>query len=145
MKYHRQERSHSGLVQQFTKLPFGAIRPRVRISPSPLSPAEAQGAKEGFARVSADTVRHRNMYYVYVLHCVNNKPYVGCTYDLRERIERHKNGNVPATESLLPIALVAYFAFSNKYTAFNFERYLKSGSVRAFMKRHLYLDSSDSA
>ncbi len=76
---------------------------------------------------------------------MNNKPYVGCTNDLRERIERHKNGNVPATESLLPIAPVAYFAFSNKYTAFNFEKYLKSGSGRAFMKKHFDMGAPDSS
>ena len=43
---------------------------------------------------------------------------------------------MPATTSMLPVKLVAYFAFSNKYTAFSFEKYLKSGSGRAFIKKH---------
>lgn len=76
------------------------------------------------------------MYYVYVLKCNNNKPYIGCTDNLKERITRHNKGYVPATKSLLPVILISYFAFSNKYTAFNFEKYLKSGSGRAFMKKH---------
>lgn len=76
------------------------------------------------------------MYYVYILRCINNKPYTGCTDNLKERIERHENGYVPATKPLLPITLISYFAFSNKYTAFNFEKYLKSGSGRAFIKKH---------
>jgi putative endonuclease len=56
-------------------------------------------------------------YYVYVLICNNRKPYVGCTNNLKERIERHNKGYVSATKSLLPVKLVSYFVFSNKYTA----------------------------
>ncbi|MCX6816599.1 MAG: GIY-YIG nuclease family protein [Candidatus Beckwithbacteria bacterium] len=76
------------------------------------------------------------MYYVYILLCFDGEPYTGCTDNLKERIERHKKGYVPATKDRLPIKLISYFAFSNKYTAFNFEKYLKSGSGRAFMKKH---------
>lgn len=68
--------------------------------------------------------------------CSDSKTYIGCTDDLRDRIDRHQKGQVPATESRLPIKLISYFAFSNKYTAFNFEKYLKSGSGRAFLKKH---------
>jgi putative endonuclease len=76
-------------------------------------------------------------WYVYILQCSNNQPYTGCTDNLKERLERHEKGHVPATKQLLPVKLVSYFAFSNKYTAFNFEKYLKSGSGRAFFKKHL--------
>lgn len=77
-----------------------------------------------------------NMNYVYILSC-NNGFYVGCTDDLKERIERHSKGQVPATKDRLPIKLISYFVFQNKYIAYNFEKYLKSGSGRAFIKRHL--------
>ena len=76
--------------------------------------------------------------YVYILKCSNGKPYIGCTDNLKERIERHDKGYVSATKPLLPITLISYFAFSNKYIAFNFEKYLKSGSGRAFMKKHFF-------
>lgn len=76
-------------------------------------------------------------WYVYILLCHDNKPYIGCTDDLKNRINRHQKGQVPATKDRLPIKLISYFAFNNKYTAFNFEKYLKSGSGRAFLKRHL--------
>lgn len=79
------------------------------------------------------------MYYVYVLRCSNNKPYVGCTDNLEERLARHKKGYVPATKPLLPINLMTYIVFKDKYTAFNFEKYLKSGSGRAFMKKHKFV------
>lgn len=69
--------------------------------------------------------------------CSNNKTYVGCTSDLRDRIQRHHNGQVPATKDRLPVLLLCYFAFKDKYKAFNFEKYLESGSGRAFLKKRL--------
>ncbi|KKQ36558.1 MAG: excinuclease ABC C subunit domain-containing protein, partial [Candidatus Levybacteria bacterium GW2011_GWC2_37_7] len=74
--------------------------------------------------------------YVYILKCSDGKPYTGCTDDLKDRVVRHQKGFVPATKGLRPLKLINYFAFSNKYTAFNFEKYLKSGSGRAFIKKH---------
>lgn len=68
--------------------------------------------------------------------CSDNKTYIGCTDDLKDRIDCHQKGNVPATKDRLPIKLISYFAFSDKYIAFNFEKYLKSGSGRAFLKKH---------
>jgi len=76
------------------------------------------------------------MYYVYILKCKEGF-YIGCSNNLKDRIERHSKGQVFATKDRLPVKLKAYFAFENKYTAFNFEKYLKSGSGRAFLKRHL--------
>ena len=76
------------------------------------------------------------MYSVYILRCSNNTHYVGCTNDLKDRIERHTKGQVIATKNRLPIHLIAYTAFADKYTAYNFEKYLKSGSGRAFLKKH---------
>ena len=77
------------------------------------------------------------MYYVYILQCSNDSWYTGCTQNLRLRLTRHEKGHVPSTRKNLPVKLHAYVAISNKYTAFNFERYLKSGSGRAFLKKHL--------
>ncbi len=75
-------------------------------------------------------------YTVYILKCVDGKPYTGYTENLEERLERHDNGYVPATENRLPIELIAYINFSDKYKAFEFEKYLKSGSGRAFLSKH---------
>ena len=76
------------------------------------------------------------MYYVYSLKCCNGY-YVGCTENLKERLKRHQDGNVSATAKKLPIELDFYFAINNKYKAFEFEKYLKSGSGRSFMNKHL--------
>jgi putative endonuclease len=78
------------------------------------------------------------MQYVYILLCNNGHTYVGCTKDLRERFNRHNNGFVPATKSYLPVKLLFYCAFTDKVKAFQFEKYLKSGSGRAFMNKRLY-------
>ncbi len=77
------------------------------------------------------------MYFVYILKCADNKPYTGCTDNLEERLERHMSGYVPATENRRPIQLVAHIVFNDKYKAFDFEKYLKSGSGRAFLNKHL--------
>ena len=76
------------------------------------------------------------MYYIYSLKCCEGY-YTGCTKDLKERLKKHQSGNVPATAKKLPIELDFYFAINNKYKAFEFEKYLKSGSGRAFINKHL--------
>ena len=76
------------------------------------------------------------MHYVYSLKCKDGY-YVGCTNDLKERLVRHQKGNVPATADRLPVSLDFYLAINDKYLAFNFEKYLKSGSGRSFIKKHL--------
>ena len=50
-----------------------------------------------------------------MLNCKNNKPYTGCTNDLKGRIERHVKGYAIATKNIRPIQLNCYFAFQNKY------------------------------
>lgn len=76
------------------------------------------------------------MYYVYSLRCKDGY-YIGCTDDLKDRLKRHHIGQVPATAERLPVKLDFYFATQDKYKAFEFEKYLKSGSGRAFIKKHL--------
>jgi len=77
------------------------------------------------------------MFYVYILICNNKRLYTGCTSNLKERIKRHTKRQVSATKNFLPLKLITYFAFLDKYKAYQFEKYLKSGSGRAFMNKHL--------
>ncbi|MCR4328890.1 MAG: GIY-YIG nuclease family protein [Patescibacteria group bacterium] len=81
------------------------------------------------------------MYYVYTLKCVDKHLYTGCTENIEERFNRHNSGHVPATAGRLPVELITYTVFKNKYKAFEFEKYLKSGSGRAFMNKHLIDDN----
>jgi predicted GIY-YIG superfamily endonuclease len=77
------------------------------------------------------------MWFVYILKCADGHHYTGCSENIDERLNRHISGNVPATKGRLPVSLITYIAFSDKYKAFEFERYLKSGSGRAFISKHL--------
>ncbi len=75
--------------------------------------------------------------YVYILSCADKTYYTGCTSNLADRLNRHKHGWVPATKGRLPVNLEMYHVFADKYIAFSYEKYLKSGSGRAFLKRHI--------
>ena len=90
-------------------------------------------------RAIADTIRTHNkiFWYTYVLCLNNGKYYTGHTQDINERILRHANGMVPYTAPHRPVKLVFYCAFPDKYLAIAFEKYLKSGSGRAFMNKRL--------
>jgi predicted GIY-YIG superfamily endonuclease len=76
--------------------------------------------------------------YVYVLKTANDKPqfYVGLTSDVGARLAAHNMGRCPHTASRRPWRLHVLLEFSDEERAVRFERYLKSGSGRAFAKRH---------
>ncbi|MHC1703862.1 MAG: GIY-YIG nuclease family protein [Tenuifilaceae bacterium] len=74
---------------------------------------------------------------VYIFLCADNTHYTGCTSNINERIVRHNKGQVAYTKSRLPVKLIFYANFTSKYRAYEFEKYLKTGSGRAFAKKHL--------
>lgn len=78
------------------------------------------------------------MYFVYILRCNNGQIYTGCTSDLKERLARHKSGSVPATKPILPVKLIWYAGFGDKYKAFEFERDIESGSGKALVQKDLF-------
>ena len=77
------------------------------------------------------------MWVVYVLKCVDGTVYTGCTNNINDRLNRHNKGEVKYTSTRLPIIVVVTINFRDKYRAFNFETYLKSGSGKAFMNKRL--------
>ncbi len=76
-----------------------------------------------------------DFYYVYILKCADNSYYSGCTKDLVDRLDWHNRGSVPATKDRRPVELVTYIAFNDKYKAFEYEKYLKTGPGRAVMRK----------
>lgn len=76
------------------------------------------------------------MYYVYILKCADNRTYIGSTNNLKDRFLRHQCGHVSATKDRIPVKLVAYFAFQDEIVTRKFEQHLKTGSGRAFIKKH---------
>ena len=77
------------------------------------------------------------MWFVYILKCKNGDYYKGCTNDLDNRLAMHQQGKVQSTSENLPVELIIYIAFADKHKAFMFEKYLKSGSGRAFLNKRL--------
>ncbi|HRO03855.1 MAG TPA: GIY-YIG nuclease family protein [Terricaulis sp.] len=77
------------------------------------------------------------MKFVYVLEseAEGRHLYTGLTDDIEARLKKHNAGAVPHTGKFRPWRLRTYVAFSDKALAVAFERYLKSGSGRAFAKR----------
>ena len=76
------------------------------------------------------------MYYVYILRCSDQSLYVGYPSNYLKRMERHNNGEVKYTSDKRPLSVQTVIGVQDKYTALKLEKYLKSGSGRAFAKRH---------
>lgn len=62
--------------------------------------------------------------------------YVGLTNDLPARLEWHNHGPCGHTRSYRPWSVIVSLEFRTERAAVRFEGYLKSGSGRAFAKRH---------
>jgi len=77
------------------------------------------------------------MYCVYILLCNDGTFYTGCTQNLKGRFERHNKRYIDSTKDNLPVKLAFYCAFPDRYKAYEFEKYLKSGSGIAFRNKHL--------
>ena len=75
---------------------------------------------------------------VYVLKSQHEPPhfYIGVTGAAHDRLTDHNAGRCPHTVRYRPWSLHVTIEFAAERTALRFERYLKSGSGRAFAKRH---------
>ena len=76
--------------------------------------------------------------FVYILRSDTDpdRHYVGLTSDVERRLEWHNAGPSGVTVHHRPWSLVVSLKFTDAATAAHFERYLKTGSGRAFAKRH---------
>jgi predicted GIY-YIG superfamily endonuclease len=76
--------------------------------------------------------------FVYIIRSTLDptRYYVGLTSDVQRRLSVHNSGGSEHTAGLRPWDLVAAVEFTNESSAVAFEKYLKSGSGRAFAKRH---------
>lgn len=77
------------------------------------------------------------MWYVYILRCADDSFYTGCTGNLDNRIAAHCGGEVKFTSTRLPVKVETVIRFSDRLKAFQFEKYLKSGSGIAFRNKRL--------
>jgi predicted GIY-YIG superfamily endonuclease len=82
--------------------------------------------------------------YVYILQSLKapSRFYVGLTDDPDRRLKEHNWGESRHTNRFRPWQSVVTFWFAEDKTARRFERYLKSGSGREFVKRHFQSSSA---
>ena len=78
------------------------------------------------------------MHYVYVLQSIVDPDqfYTGLCADMTARLDAHNAGQSPHTSKYKPWRVLSFHAFSEREKAAAFERYLKSGSGRAFASKH---------
>ncbi len=79
------------------------------------------------------------MNYVYILQSIDHPDqfYTGLCTDVASRLQAHNAGQSSHTSKYKPWRLPSFHYFGQPQTAAAFERYLKSGSGRAFANRHL--------
>ena len=78
-------------------------------------------------------------HWVYILQSLDhpNQFYTGLCADTDARLAAHNAGQSPHTAKFKPWRLISSHYFANPTTAAAFERYLKSGSGRAFAAKRL--------
>ena len=80
------------------------------------------------------------MKYVYLIRSESHpqQSYIGITSELKKRLSAHNSGGSVHTSTFKPWKLVTYVTFSDTSKALEFERYLQTGSGRAFAKKRLW-------
>jgi putative endonuclease len=68
--------------------------------------------------------------------------YVGSTNDLKRRMEEHTKGWEVSTKWRLPVILEAYIAVKSEGTASRLEKYLKTSSGKATLRKRILPDEA---
>ncbi len=78
------------------------------------------------------------MWYVYILRSMKDTNfYVGSTDNIRRRLTEHNSGKVDSTKGRMPFSLEAYIGVKDQNKAIELERYFKTGSGRALLKKRI--------
>jgi predicted GIY-YIG superfamily endonuclease len=82
-------------------------------------------------------------WYVYFLKGVKTGYiYIGSTNDLKGRLFDHNSGLVQSTKSYKPFEIVAYVAVKSERKARELEKYFKTGSGKAILKKRILTDEA---
>jgi predicted GIY-YIG superfamily endonuclease len=79
------------------------------------------------------------MRYVYILQSLSHpdQHYTGLSSDVQARLAAHNAGQSPHTAKFRPWRLLSAHWFADEKTAVGLERFLKTGSGRAFAAKRL--------
>ena len=81
------------------------------------------------------------MWFVYFLQSVNHVfLYIGHTSDLEKRLREHNDGLNQSTKHYRPFELVGYVAVTTEANAIALEKYFKTGSGKAILKKRIIAD-----
>jgi len=84
------------------------------------------------------------MWYVYGLQCNDRSLYIGSTNNINRRISEHKSGQNQSTKGKNPLHLKFYIAVLTEKGARSLERYFKTGSGKAVLKKRILIDEATS-
>ena len=80
-------------------------------------------------------------WYVYILKSTSKDfCYIGSTNDLKRRLFEHNNGLVQSTKAFRPLRITAYVAVETESKARELEKYFKTGSGKAILKKRILTD-----
>jgi len=88
------------------------------------------------------------MWYVYILNSQKYKKYfyIGFTNNLKRRLAEHNYlQSKLSTSPYCPLEFIAYIAVKKEKIAQDLEKYFKSGSGRAFLKKRILSDKANKA
>ncbi len=78
------------------------------------------------------------IYYVYILQShKDNFFYTGYTTNLKERLNKHNNGEVKSTKNRRPFSLVYFEGCLNQQDATHREKYLKTSYGKRYLKNRM--------
>jgi putative endonuclease len=78
------------------------------------------------------------MWYVYILKSAKHgRLYVGSTDNLKRRLREHNEGRSQSTRARRPLELAAYVAVKEESIARSLEKYFKSGSGIATLRKRI--------
>ena len=77
-------------------------------------------------------------WFVYILYSkLKNFIYIGSTNDIARRLNEHNAGLVQSTKTFRPLEVVAYVAVQSENKARELEKYFKTGSGKAILKKRI--------
>lgn len=82
------------------------------------------------------------MWYTYILKMADGKHYIGSTNDLKRRMQEHTKGRETSTKWRLPVTLEAYVAVNSETTARQLDKYLKTSSGKATLRKRILPDEA---
>ena len=83
------------------------------------------------------------MWYVYVIRSIESSyQYIGSTNNVEKRLDEHNRGETKSTKPYMPLKLEAYVAVRTEAKARELEKYFKTGSGKAILKKRILTDEA---